>query len=815
MTGASELRRVTRSLFRSPAYAIGVVVTLGLGAGVVSSALSATRAIFLDPLPHADGDRLVYLRQSAPGGDLDNALFSVPELEGLRRGVTVFEDVAEFSAMRFTALGLDRPREVRAGVVTGNYFEVMGLEPLLGRLVGRGDGGEDADAVVVLTAPFWDRVLGRDPAVVGRSLDIGGRSATVVGVVEPHPPYPERTDVYVNLATSPHHLSAAMTDGWSHRMTEGFARLRPGATLDEARRGVESVASRMRADHPEAYDERLAYTVGVRRLSEQLVGRARSVLPLLLGAAGVVLLVALANVANLALTRAHRLHPELVVRRALGASGRALRSRILLENVVLGGLAGVVGVVVSVSLLGLLASYASRFTIRAAEIGVGVDAVLSPVLLAVGSMLLLAGLPRLSAVGADAGRSGPVRWGRGALRAQRGFVAAQVAASVVLVTAGGLLASTLRNLRSVDSGLDTSQVVAMDVPAVRNGRTAAEIGDDYLEMIRALEARPEIERAALTNVVPFRLSAAILPLVFDFSLDGSTTPPRGRPYRADFRTVTEGYFDAVGIPLVAGRPLAATDDAAAPRVVVVNEAFVRTYLEGRDPLGRRVAWVGDVVEFAGVSGADRTIVGVVGDVLDDTPTAGVRPTVFMPQRQEPWGSALVVRARREVAGLAETAAETARSIVPDHPVENATSLEEARRSTFGDTLLNVRLVGALALATLIVAGVGLFAALASSVHRRRAEIALRIALGADRRRVVGVVMTEALAVVGTGLVVGSVASRLVAGVLEGVLYGVDPSGLAALLHGPATLLVVGAAAAWLPALRAVRTAPADVLARGG
>lgn len=822
--------RLVRSLVRAPAYTLGVVVTLGLGAGVTAASLSVIRAVFLAPLPHARGERLVYLRQSAPGGDVANALFSVPEIREYRTGVAAFRDVAEFSSMRFTARGLDRPREIRAGVVTANYFRVLGLDAEAGRVIGPGDAGERADPVMVLTAPFWRRVFGGDTSAVGRTVEMDGRPVTIVGVAEPHPPYPERTDVYVNLVASPHHLSATMSHGWTHRMTEAFARLGPRATIEAARSQVAVTARRLRADHPEAYDRRLSYRVRLRTLSDQLTHRARPVLWILLGTAGSVLLVALANAANLALARADRLRGELAVRASLGASGPALRRRLVSENALLGLAGAAVGVGVGSGALGLLSSYASRFTVRAGEIGADPGLVLIPTALALGASLGLAFLPRLPA-GGSAGwithalglrgassAPGP-GGGRGGLGGLQGvLVSAQVAASLTLVTSAVLLARTLVNLESVDAGMDTAEVVAMDVPVLRNGRTRAEIRDDYAEMARALERTPGVARAAVTNVVPFRQAAAVVPWIFEFRLDGAEAPAGAPPYRADFRTVTAGYFETVGIRVVAGRAIAPSDDAAAPPVAVVNEAFVRAFLEGRDPLGRRVAWTGDAVQFAGVSGADRTIVGVAADARDRSPERDPSPAIYMPHLQEPWGAALLARAADDGAfpgqgeRMARRAARVVRSVVPGQPVENFATLEEARRATFGDSRLNARLVSALALVALLVAGVGVFAAVAYSVGRRAHEIGVRMAFGADATKIVAHVLGKALHRVGAGLLLGLVASWLLSRTLRGLLYGVAPADPAALLLGSGAMLTVAVAAALVPALRATRVDPVTVLA---
>ena len=286
-----DVRHALRSLARSPGYALVFIVTLGLGIGANTAMFSAVNGVLLRPLPHEDGDRLVYLRHSARLADIDNALFSVPEVGDYRQGPSL-EAVAEFSALPFTMLGHEFPRRVRAGIVTGNYFDVLGLSPALGRTVGPEDDGAEAPAVIVLSDAYWRSVFGADPDILGKTVQINGRSATSVGGAEPAPPYPERTDIYVNMATSPHHLDAAMSHDRTHRMTEVFARLSPGATVESVRTEASAISSRLHAEYPEAYDASSGFEVTVTPLKTQLTSRARPTLLLLLGTAFLILLTA-------------------------------------------------------------------------------------------------------------------------------------------------------------------------------------------------------------------------------------------------------------------------------------------------------------------------------------------------------------------------------------------------------------------------------------------------------------------------------------------------------------------------------------------
>src|SRR6516225_3201046 len=309
MSLVRDLRVALHSLARTPGLAIVVILTLALGIGANAAIFTLVRGVLLKPLVNRDQDRLIYIRQSALGLRDENTTFSVPEIQDLRAGVRTLSEIGDFSTIGFTVIGLGEPREANAGVVSGSYFDVMGLHPVLGRLVGPQDDGPKAAGVVVLTYRFWSNTLKRDPSVIGRTVRLGGlgdRSATIIGVLEPCVPYPQDTEIIANVVTSPHHLSATMVTGRVHRMTELFARLAPGATLDQARAELNSVYGTIKQDHPEAYSAQADFQISARLLRDQITSGARNVLLLLLAASALVFIIACSNVANLILARTVR-----------------------------------------------------------------------------------------------------------------------------------------------------------------------------------------------------------------------------------------------------------------------------------------------------------------------------------------------------------------------------------------------------------------------------------------------------------------------------------------------------------------------------
>src|SRR5437867_842419 len=424
MSLLADLRFALRSLLRVKGLAATVVVTLALGIGANAAIFSVVRGVLLRPLANRDESRLLYIRQSAPGRGADNWTFSVPEIRDLRDRVKTVAAFGEFSTIGFTMIGLGEPRVVRAGVVDGGYFDVMGLHPVLGRLLNAQDDGPNAAGAAVLTYRFWTTGLKSDPTVMSKNIRLGTRSATIVGVLEPSVPYPAETEIIANVVTSPHHLSATMVTGRVHRMTELFGRLAPGVTLDQARAELRTVYATMKKDHSDAYSAQGDYRIDAKLLRDQITSGARNVLLVLLAASGLVFIIACSNVANLILARSVRREGELSIRAALGASSGALRRTLLAESLVLCVAGATLGVVIASPLLSVLARYASRFSVRALDLTVDASMLWVGAILAVITAVLLAYVPHLPTANSSQGSSlgsGSVRITSGTNRRLRIF----------------------------------------------------------------------------------------------------------------------------------------------------------------------------------------------------------------------------------------------------------------------------------------------------------------------------------------------------------------------------------------------------------
>src|SRR5437879_6203115 len=405
-----DLRLAFRSLSRAKGLSLTVIVTLALGIGANAAIFSLVRGVLLRPLVNADENRLIYIQQSATGMGMDDAFFSVPEIQDLKASVRSISEFGDFSVIGFTMVGLGEPREIQAAVVGGTYFEVMGLHPVLGRLIEPQDDGPRAAGVVVLTYRFWTTTFKKDPSVIGKAVRLdsgvlGNRSATVIGVLEPCVAYPQDTEIIANVVTSPHHISATMVTGRVHRMTELFGRLAPGATLDQARAELRSVYGAMIKEHPEAYSPKADFQIGAKLFHDQITSGARTVLLVLLAASVLVFVIACSNVANLILTRTVRREGELAIRAALGASTGALRRMLLAESLLLCSTGAALGVISAYPMVAVLARYASRFSVRALDLTVDSSLLWVGAALAIVAAVILAFVPRLPSPTAGAGQT--------------------------------------------------------------------------------------------------------------------------------------------------------------------------------------------------------------------------------------------------------------------------------------------------------------------------------------------------------------------------------------------------------------------------
>jgi hypothetical protein len=678
-----DIRYAIRSISRARGFAFAVVLTLGLGIGANTAIFSVVRGVMLKPLPHKNGDRLMYLRQSALGPGRENVAFSVPEINDFRSASRTLGGIAEYSPLTFNMIGERDAVRIDAGLVTGNYFDVIGLSPVIGRAFGPGDDGPGAAPVMILTHEYWLSRFGGDTGIVGKQLRVGGKAVSVVGILQPAPNFPAHIDALMNMVNSAHHLSALMQNGRTHRMTEMVARLAPGATVEQAR------ANEIRVDGA-------------------VLGFA------LLLAVSVAVLLSFA--------------PTLVREDALGAS---------------------------------LSSGAKRAT-------------------------------------------GGVR----RQRLQQMLVVLQVAVSVVLLTGAGLLTRTMQRLSTVDTGLNGTNVLTMEIPSDFGGIDQKLTLSRYEQMQREVSALPGVSQVGLGSTMPLRTAGFML----DIKAEGrAVTPGEPQPH-SEYRTANPDYFHAAGIPLVQGREFTTTDRSGSANVVILNQTLSDLLFPNHDAVGRRVAWTGDVLKFIGISGDWRTVVGVVGTTKDGGLDAEPMPVTFTPFAQSDFPSAgLVIQSTGDAAAVAPAATKIIRAINPTQPIEKVETLQQIKDESVAPRRLNAQLVASFGVLALIVASVGIAAVLAFSVSARTNEIGIRMSLGADSGSVLRMVLREGGILVGLGLLIGVAGALLLSKLVQGLLFGVEARDPATLAVVAVVMMAVGIGACWIPAARAARIDPGVAL----
>jgi putative ABC transport system permease protein len=806
MTFWNDLKFAARSLTRTKGLTVTVILTLALGIGANAAIFTLVRGVLLRPLVNRDENSLIYIRQSARGLKVDDIAFSVPEIQDLRSRVKTLTGFGEFSTIGFTMVGLGEPREVRAGVVGGTYFDVVGLHPVLGRLLDMRDDGPSAAGAMVLTYRFWSTQLKSDPTVLGKTVRLGSRTATVVGVLEPSVPYPAETEIIANIVTSPHHLSATMVTGRVHRMTELFARLAPGATLEQARAELRTAEGTMVKEHPDSYSPKADFRIDAVRLRDQITSRARTVLWVLLAASLLVFVIACSNVANLILARTVRREGELAIRAALGAGTGALRRTLLAESLLLCVTGALLGVLSARPMVAILARYASRFSVRALDLSVDSSMLWVGAGLALVSAVLLAFVPRLPSADASHGISlanGSIRITGSTSRKQRIFVVTQIAASFVLLAGASMLLKTLISMQAAQTGFDTHHVLAINVPEMPYGKTPEQITAFYQEAVRRISVLPGVEGVAIGSSVPWRDAGNFGP-GFEFSADGHVKAAGEEDPLGRFRSVSPGFFAALGVPIIAGRDFNAGDRKGSEPVVIVSQSIAQRMFPNQDAVNHHLIWTDPVMKFIGLSAEPRRIIGVVADVDDENVVPGPAMSVYHPFGQVFGGERLFVHARSNPYALVLPVTRIIRGLASDQPVERAATLEDVRAEVLTPDRLNTIVFGGFAAVALLIAIVGVAGVLAFSVSGRTREFGIRLAIGSEPRSLVLGVISQGAVMAALGIVAGTVCGLILAKVAGSYFEDVRMPGALPIIGSALVLLAAAVVASIWPAARAAR-----------
>jgi len=793
----SELRQdvgyAVRALRSKPGFAIVAVLTLALGIGANSAIFSVVYGVLLDSLPYRSPAELVTIQTAYPNGK--NYTVSAADFMSIAAESRAFSGVAAYSNTSSTVLGLGEPKEITRANVTKSFFELLGVGVARGRLFTEDEHTPGRTNVLVVSHGFWQQELGGSSDVIGRSVTIGGVPNTIIGVLSPGVEFPAEARLFGPIAYDSL-FSATTTTARRSEWLSVVGRLRGGETVEGGRRDVQRIGARLQQDFPQT-NGTLTFTAT--SLTDALFGSVRTPLLVLLGAAGFVLLVACANVANLLLARATARESELAVRAALGAGRGRLVRQLLTESLVLAALGTMAGLA--------LAWWGTRALVRARpvelprldQVSVNGTVVLFTIGIALLTGILFGILPALSSTGARLSQS-LREGGRGALAGVRGrrvrgaLVIAEMALAVVLLVGAGLLIRSFIELTRVDPGFDPDQAVSVRVslagPRYDEPAARTQFFNTLFEQLKAL---PGVTAVGGTSGLPLTGSAAIL----SFAVEGAPPPPPGVVGEIRVQVTTPEYFTAIGGKLLSGRLLNAYDRQDAAPVVLVNRAAIARWFPDGDPVGERV-----------LIGPAREVVGVVDDVLQTSPTQPAEPEVYFPYTQNPTRTLrIVVRASSDPAALAPRIRQEIHALDPELALDAIAPMENLVANSIARPRFYTMLLGLFATVALTLAIVGIFGVMSYIVAQRRREISVRMALGASTEEVTRMVVSGALTLAGAGLLIGVIGAFALGGVLQNQLYGVrlaDPvtlSGVVLILLGSAAM------ASYLPAARAARIDP--------
>jgi putative ABC transport system permease protein len=798
-----DVRYGIQTLRRAPGFTTVAVLTLALGIGATTAIFSVVNAVVLRPLPYPDAERLTMVWMDNRPAGMNEDIHSWPNFDDLRTQNQVFTGLAAYFPGGFNITGgcvegACDPERVAGVVSTADLFPILGVSPRIGRAFTAAEEQEGSDGVVVLSHGLWRRQFGADPAAIGRTVRMNGRERTVIGVMPEGFAFPSpETSAWVPLVIPEQERQARNSFG-----LYVIGRLKPGVPLERAQADMAAIFARLVTQFPTLG----AFGINLVSLPRQIVGPTlRTALWVMLGAVGAVLLIACANVANLMLSRAAAREREVGVRIALGASRTRIVRQLLTESVLLAVLGGATGLLLAWSGLKLLIGLAPADIPRLSEVRLDalvlslslVVAVLTGVAFGLAPALQLS-RPDLSAALREGGRGGT--GGQRGQRMRRLLAAAQVALVIVLLTGAGLLIRSFVELQRVHLGFRPENLLTMRLalPVAKYQQPPQRIAlyEQLTERVRSL---PGVRDAAAISDIFLSKT----PNSGVFTIEGRPPRPEEAQIETPIDAVTPGYFKVMGIPLTRGRDFTAQDGFDAPPVVIVNENMAQRFWPNEDPVGKRFRYGGPDSQAPWM-----TVVGVVGDMRRTGYDAPVRYETFLPHAQAPRGAmTLVVRTTREPLALASAVRGEVRALDPEQPVYEVRSMDDLLSGMVAQRRFSMALLGTFAALALTLGLIGVYGVTSYLVAQRTREIGLRLALGAEPRTVVGMVVRQGMFVAGAGVAVGLVGALVLTRLMGSLLYGVSASDLPTLAAATGLLAAATLVANWVPARRAARVDP--------
>jgi putative ABC transport system permease protein len=797
----SDLRFALRMLRANPGFSAVVILTLALGIGANAAIFSVVNAVVLRPLPYAESDRLMVVWGNLHRPGVEEIPASAGEYVDYREGARGFEYVAAYDTLGYNISGSGEPERVEGAMVTANLFPLLGVTAEIGRTFATAEEQRGREHVAIISHALWTRRFQSNPAILGQRAAVDGRQVEIVGVMPASFEFPdETTELWTPVVLDADALSA------NNRGSHGFtvlARLKRGMTAAQARADLDAVTSGFKARFPGNY--RNGFSVIVRPLQTEIVGDTGRALFVLLGSVGLVLLIACANVANLLLARASARRKEIALRTALGATRGRLIQQLLTESVFVAVAGGVIGLLIAFWGVGALVASAPDSIPRLREVGVDGRVVVFTAIVSLVTGVLFGLAPAVTASRATLHETlkegGRTSAGRG--RAGAVLVVSEVALSLVLLVAAGLLIRSFVRLQDVAPGFDSANLLTFRLSLPESRYTTFEKGDRFFdELFARLRSSADVRAVAATNALPFSGQGTSR----SFFIDGRPPMRPDESTEEQIRIVTDGFFGAMGIPVIKGREFTARDSLASPRVMVINEALARKHFANENPIGKRIAFDKDSSRWY-------EIVGIAGNIKHRGLDARDRPELYVPYRQPVFDSWTVrpvyvaVRTAGEPLAAAAAIRQRVNRLDPDQPISNVRTMDERIARSLSGRRFNMVMLGLFAVLALTLAAVGIYGIVAYSVTERTHEIGVRLALGAQRRDVVAMVVRHGMLMTLAGTGVGLAAAFAVVRVMSGLLYGVSAADPATFIAIPVLLLTVALAACYIPARRATRVDP--------
>jgi putative ABC transport system permease protein len=793
-----DVRYGLRMLLKAPGFTIVAVLTLTLGIGANTAIFSVVNSVLLRPLPYDEADKLMLLSERSP--QLEGMSISYPNFLDWRQQQSSFEHIAVFRRQSYNLTGTGEPERLVAGQVSAEMFPALRVQPARGRTFTAEEDKPGAELVTVLSHGLWQRRFGSDENILGQTLNLNGKQYTVIGVMPPDFIFPSRVELWTPVGQE------YSNPGWQHRGNHpglyGVARLNPGVTLEQARADMNTIAEGLERQYP---DTNVGGRVTITPLHENVVRDIRPSLLFLLGAVGLVLLIACVNVANLLLARAATRQKEIAIRTALGAGRLRLVRQLLTESMLLALAGGALGVLLAKWGVALLIAINPNNIPRSREIGIDATVLAFTLGVSILTGVIFGLVPALHASKPDLNETlkeasrGSTTGPRHLLRST--LVVAEVAMALMVLIMAGLVMRSFYHLQQVKPGFNPASMLTFQVSLPQ-----AKYPDEQQRVIFFNEVLDRIGSLPGVQAVG---GATGLPLgnngnQTSFTIEGQPPPEAGHTPLMEVVNATPEYFKTMGIPLLQGRTFTEQDGKDAPLVIVIDESFAKQYWPDGDALGKRVNFGG-----GGANNPMLTVVGIVGRVkMEGLNAESNRVQGYRPYKQAAWGGLTVVaRTATDPSSLATTACEQVLAVDPDQPIFNIRTMEQIWDDSVARERLTTLLFSIFAGVALILAAVGIYGVMAYSVNQRTHEIGIRMALGARPRDVLRLVVGHSLALTIIGVVIGLVAAIILTRLMTGLLFGIsatDPVTLAVI-----SLLLVGVAAtaSFIPAMRAMKVDP--------